>query len=122
MSFNIILYGYICSLIVTNIICYIFIRCQKDVFPREKIKNHIFAFLLCLIPLVIPVMVVTASACGLFCILSKKFNKWIKADPVDPKNISSSSVDTDLVKPLKIKKKKKDKPIKSRFDILDLRK
>ena len=49
-----------------------------------------------------------------YLVIKKRLNSWIKADPTNPKNIA----DPDFVPPPK--KEKKFKPIKDRFDILDL--
>ena len=77
MLFNIILYGYICPMLVANLMFHLHIHFDKNNSPRERIKEHIVGFLFCLIPVIIPIITVILSISE----LTKKFEEWVKADP-----------------------------------------
>ncbi len=66
----------------------------------------------------IPVLTFLAAICLLYVTLREEIDKWIDQDPTSPFNIKNPEFLSPP--PKKIKKKKKDKPIESRSEILDL--
>ncbi len=83
---------------------------KKECGKRKAIIKAIEGGLWCFVP-VLPIIAV-----GMVCYwkIKEKTNKWIDNDPTSPKNIANP----DFTPPLK--KEKKYKGIKSRFNILDL--
>ena len=77
---------------------------------RKSIMVAIQIYFLCYLPYIAFVACVYVT----FKWSKKSFEDWVNQDPTAPKNIN----DPDFVPPPK--KEKKFKPIKDRFDILDL--
>lgn len=106
------LYNYIgatiLSLLVFPIRTYLMGRKKHKLGKRRCILKSIEITFYCFIP----VLSTIALFWVLYTVCNKRIKKWVENDPTDPKNIADPS--------FKPNPSKRGKPVKSRFDIIDL--
>jgi hypothetical protein len=112
------LIAYLLSLVITvPVYTFVWWKADRSKGKRQALISSIHGFFISLIPALSLIMLIATVVIETSFVLKDGVKKWISGDPTAPHNLN----DPDFKPPEKRKKKiKPSKPIKNRFEVLDL--